>query len=145
MRKGTRVALLLLALSAAAAVAALLLKPPSPSSRINPDAYARLKEGTTRAEVIAAIGLEPGDYRARLSSAYEYSEQDSWGHEVWLPSITAMSGEIPATRVDRWFGDDYAIQAMFDAQGGASYGVLLRSVRHSGWSWFDRLKALVGW
>jgi hypothetical protein len=142
MRKRTRVTLLLVALAAAAA--ALLLRLASPSSRINPDAYKRLKEGMTRAEVIAAIGGEPGDYRARPSSEDRHWQLASWGDPGWFRLVGEQFDELPAPHFDHWFGDDYEIDVVFDPQGRARYFSLVLIERHFKLPWFDRLKARVG-
>jgi hypothetical protein len=94
---------LLAAACAVLGVAAwLLVRPPSPSSRITPEASELIVPGMTAAEAEAVIGLPPGDYRSDLASPRHYAE--------YLPK--------PGVRVLEWEADACTIQVRVDEGSG---------------------------
>jgi hypothetical protein len=144
MRKRTTIALLAVAVAAVAVgTAYLVFRPSSPSSRINPTAYARIKEGMTLEEVTAAVGLPPGNYRTREPDLDEnfcgLYEQARWGEEAWF-----FAPRPEGSVCERWIGDDHLIQAEFGPEGGCRSCLLLESRWVSSWPLFDRVKTWVG-
>ncbi len=80
----------------------LLLRPPPPSSKITPAAAERVAPGMTEDEVVAAIGLPPGDYRSDPAGPRHFVE--------FLPK--------PGVRVLEWEADACNIQVKVDEPTG---------------------------
>jgi hypothetical protein len=138
------VLLLVATVGGIAFTAYLLFKPPWPSSRIDPAAYCRIKPGMRREEVIASVGLPPGNYRSReldddpdFCGLYELA---CWGEDAWF-----YTPRPEGATCDRWLSDSYLIQVEFGPEGGARSCLLYESRWLSSWPTFDRVRAWVGW
>jgi hypothetical protein len=120
-----------LAAVAAVAIAAWLLLAlgwyavrtgPRPA-QVTPEAYGRVQEGMSRAEVQAAIGLPAGDYRDRAHQpgGRRYTE---WSEEAVEEEF--VTGET-AGRLE-WEGNGYSIAAGFDEAGVVQWKTLWKHV-----------------
>jgi hypothetical protein len=136
--------MLLLVVIMAIAIAYVWTNAFSAAFRITPRAFNRIKEGMTREEVTAAIGLQPGNYRTRELAGDErfagLSEQAGWGAD-WWPIIPRPEGST----CERWFGDDYFIQVEFGPPGVAKAALLFKTEWVSQWPVLDRVKERLGW
>jgi hypothetical protein len=82
---GKRERLLVLALLAAAVALAAWWWRVGPSARINREGYERLREGMTRADVEAALGVPPGDYA---------TSQEARNHQLCIRNLRSVSGTL---------------------------------------------------
>jgi hypothetical protein len=138
---GTRAAILVL-LSAVlvvplSAVLAFALR--SPVGRIGPESYERVHDGMQQTEVMAALGLPPGDYRDRSHRPGGHAFTD-WSEE-------AATVEFGGTAVDRlhWEGNEYSIATGFDEAGRLAWKTLWRHETSTPRTPMDKLARRLGW
>jgi hypothetical protein len=104
---------LLLALAVAVLIVGWYALPPkSPSRKINPNSYERIKPGMRLAEVESLIGLPPGDYRDDAEKASGISPFQTRG----IIDTTWMASEDWRATAD-WIAQDYAITVFLDGSG----------------------------
>ena len=105
MKKRTKVALLLaVGATVLVGIAVFLLKPASSTEPINPRAYDRIRPGMTRGEVVATVGLPPGDYDTGVGVG-PVGKVKTWGDG---------DKELGAGQTFlRWRGDHYLMSAVF--------------------------------
>jgi hypothetical protein len=146
MRKRTKVALLLaVGATVLLGVAGFLLRSASP---ITPRAYHRIKEGMTRQEVEAVLGLPPGDYRSRAGR----EDDSSWGMKelrgeyLLTHPLKSLYDEPPRDwRDEIWMADDFEIWAWFDGDGLVKLWCLEEKTRPRKVSLVERVRTWVGW
>jgi hypothetical protein len=106
----------------------LFLWPRPPSARINAEAYERIEDGMTAAEVEAVIGLPPGDYRSDPAGPRHFAE--------WIPG----SG----VQVLEWEADHCNIQVKVDQRSGRVVSKLMgEPIRPA--TLMERLRGWAGW
>jgi hypothetical protein len=103
----------------------LLLPPPTPVR-----AYDRIKDGMTLPEVIAIIGMPPGDYDDSGHPRHKRLVRETGISAGCLPDASGSrevyyDGELT---VERWLWSEYSILVAFDQNGKAVGIYLLESV-----------------
>jgi hypothetical protein len=128
----------LVGLALAAALMALIWAL-SPSDPIGPGRYHLIREGMTRDEVIALIGMPPGDYHtlrrghsgrfhSRLTRLeFVFHLVDRRGSEAALLRLEHPDRADSLT-VDTWWGNQHMLQVVSDSEGKVVGCALWKSV-----------------
>jgi hypothetical protein len=136
MKKRPKVAsLLVVGCVVLVGMAYFLLKPASSTEPFDPRAYDRIRPGMTRGEVVAAVGLPPGDYDMGVGVG-PVGKVKTWGDG---------DKELGAGQTFlRWRGDHYLMSAVFtsDCLTGCC---LIAYDEPSQSAVIRRLRDLVGW
>jgi outer membrane protein assembly factor BamE (lipoprotein component of BamABCDE complex) len=87
-------------------------------SRLTIENCDRIREGMTRAEVEAIVGVPPGDYRLRPPED-EQIDSNSTASFQKMQSSTRSFGET----LERWRNDQVLLMVVFDSEGKVNHEI----------------------